>query len=286
MALDTATNPATAHGHVFTKCGPMSVPPLRITAESSCYSAVYHLSEDARGSLAKQAAAMMLLKYFANTPGLVMEEARRSAEGGGWGGLGGVCAFDEMHAADIAGRCDRLKGGEVSLDLKSSMEWRGYDRIFVDIVIPNENEIEDRQGISQNCTVIDTGLAAFLGLFTPSLPSKENEPLPAVPPKTSDTIDSDPDARRAHILEELQSTERHFLARMQHLLQDYHAPLKARAKSTDPLLNMYQVNTLFPRSLEVIVKAHETFYSALEAATEEDIPKILLEHVSLLVFSQ
>jgi hypothetical protein len=66
---------------------------------------------------------------------------------------------------------------------------------------------------------------------------------------------------------------------MQHLLQDYHIPLKTRAKSTDPLLNMYQVNTLFPRSLEVIVKAHETFYAALEAAEEQDIPKILLEHV-------
>ena len=66
---------------------------------------------------------------------------------------------------------------------------------------------------------------------------------------------------------------------MQHLLQDYHAPLKARAKSSDPLLTMYQVNTLFPRSLEVIVKAHETFYAALEAATEANVPQVLLEHV-------
>ena len=148
LALDTNTNPATAHGHVFTKCGPMSVPPLRVSADSSCYSAVWHLSEDSRGSLAKQAAAMMMLKYFANTPGLVMEEARRNAEGGGWGGLGGVCAFDEMHAADIAGRSERLKGGEVGFDLKSSMEWRGYNRVFVDIVIPNENEIEDGEGMS------------------------------------------------------------------------------------------------------------------------------------------
>lgn len=150
LALDTSTNPATAHGHIFTKCGPMSVPPLRVSADSSCYSAVWHLSEDARGSLAKQAAAMMMLKYFANTPGLVMEEARRNAEGGGWGGLGGVCAFDEMHAADIAGRSERLKGGEVSLDLKSSMEWRGCDRVFLDVVIPNENEIEDKEGVSFN----------------------------------------------------------------------------------------------------------------------------------------
>jgi len=90
---------------------------------------------------------MMMLKYFANTPGLVMEEARRNAEGGGWGGLGGVCAFDEMHAADIAGRSERLKGSEVSFDLKSSMEWRGYDSVFVDIVIPNENEIQDKEGV-------------------------------------------------------------------------------------------------------------------------------------------
>lgn len=146
LALDVTTTPATARGHVFTKCGPMSIPPLRVSADSSCYSAVYHLSEEARGSLAKQAAAMMLLKYFANTPGLVMEEARRLA-GGGWGGLGSVCAFDEMHAADIAGRCDRLKGSDVSIDLKSSMEWRGYDRIFVDIVVPNGDEVEDSKGI-------------------------------------------------------------------------------------------------------------------------------------------
>jgi hypothetical protein len=96
--------------------------------------------------------------------------------------------------------------------------------------------------------------------------------------------DTDPASRRAHILEELQSTERHFLARMQHLLQDYLVPLKQRAKSSDPLLNMYQVNTLFPRSLEVIVKAHETFYAALEAAEQDDIPKILVEHVTLPVY--
>jgi hypothetical protein len=66
---------------------------------------------------------------------------------------------------------------------------------------------------------------------------------------------------------------------MQHLLQDYLAPLKTRAKSSDPLLNMYQVNTLFPRSLEVIVKAHEQFYAALEGAEQDDIPAILVEHV-------
>jgi hypothetical protein len=125
----------------------MTIPPMRVSADSSCYSAVYHLSEEARGNQAKQAAAMMLLKYFANTPGLVMEEARRLAEGGGWGGLGGVCAFDEMHAADIAGRCERLKGNDVGLDLKSAMEWRGYDRIFVDVVIPNEDEVENSEGI-------------------------------------------------------------------------------------------------------------------------------------------
>jgi RhoGEF domain len=91
----------------------------------------------------------------------------------------------------------------------------------------------------------------------------------------------DPASRRAHVLEELQSTERHFLARMQHLLQDYLIPLKTKAKSSDPLLSMYQVNTLFPRSLEVIVKAHETFYAALEASSEQDVPKLLVEHVFL-----
>ena len=149
LALDTSSTPAIAHGHVFAKCGPMALPPLKVAAESSCYSAVYHLSEEARGSLPKQAASMMLLKYFANTPGLVMEEARRSAEGG-WGGLGGVCAFDEMHAADIAGRCERLKGPDVSIDLKSAMEWRGYDRVFVDIVIPNESQVEDQKCPSPN----------------------------------------------------------------------------------------------------------------------------------------
>jgi RhoGEF domain len=118
-----------------------------------------------------------------------------------------------------------------------------------------------------------------LALFKPFPLSKETAPLPALPTPEQETKDADPVARRAHILEELQSTERHFLARMQHLLQDYHAPLKTRAKSSDPLLNMYQVNTLFPRSLEIIVKAHETFYTALEAVAEEDVPKVLLEHV-------
>jgi RhoGEF domain len=123
------------------------------------------------------------------------------------------------------------------------------------------------------------GLASFLAVFNLSLPSNEAKPLPSIPTPSQGIVDPDPTARRAHILEELQSTERHFLARMQHLLQDYHAPLKARAKSTDPMLNMYQVNTLFPRSLEVIVKAHEAFYTALEAASESEIPHILLEHV-------
>jgi Bud3, N-terminal len=140
-----SATPTTAHGHVFTKCGPLSIPPLRVSADSSCYSAVYHLSEDSRGSIAKQACAMLLLKYFANTPGLVMEEARRAAEGqGSWET---ACAFDEMHAADIAGRCERLKGQDTSLDLKTSMEWRGYDRVFVDVVVPNEHEVESLAGI-------------------------------------------------------------------------------------------------------------------------------------------
>ena len=281
IALDTSTTPTTAHGHVFTKCGPLSIPPLRVSADSSCYSAVYHLTEDARGSLPKQAAAMLLLKYFANTPGLVMEEARRNVEGGGWGGLGGVCAFDEMHAADIAERCERLKGNDINLDIKCAMEWRGYNRIFVDVVIPNENEIEDHDGIIPT-ELSDLGLSSFLSLFTTSMPLKETKALPAIPTKKPQPIDEDPASRRTHILEELQSTERHFLVRMHHLLQDYHAPLKTRAKSSDPILNMYQVNTIFPQSLEVIVKAHETFYTALESADQNDVPKVLLEHVSPL----
>jgi hypothetical protein len=101
-----------------------------------------------------------------------------------------------------------------------------------------------------------------LALFSPTASAKEIETAPTVPVKSQESPDTDPASRRGHILEELQSTERHFLARMQHLLQDYHIPLKTRAKSTDPLLNMY-----------------ETFYAALEAAEEQDIPKILLEHV-------
>ena len=122
-----------------------------------------------------------------------------------------------------------------------------------------------------------------MALFTPSSTLEETSESPPVPIKDENQkpVDTDPASRRSHILEELQSTERHFLARMQHLLQDYHAPLKARAKSPDPILSMYEVNTLFPRSLEVIVKAHETFYAALEASTEADIPQVLLEHVRI-----
>jgi RhoGEF domain len=112
------------------------------------------------------------------------------------------------------------------------------------------------------------------------MPQKEKDPEPKmVVTQQKVDEDSNPATRRTHILEELQSTERHFLARMQHLLQDYHVPLKMRAKSTGPILNLYQVNTLFPRSLEVIVKAHEAFYSALESAQEEAVPAVLLEHV-------
>jgi hypothetical protein len=151
----------------------MSIPPLRVSADSSSYSAVYHLSEDARGSLAKQAMAMMLLKYFANTPGLVMEEARRSADGGGWGALGGVCAFDEMHAADIAERCERLKGSDVSIDLKSAMEWRGYNTVFVDVVIPNDNEVEDRDGTTQHLQLIQAWLLS--SHYSHHLPHRENQ---------------------------------------------------------------------------------------------------------------
>ena len=124
----------------------------------------------------------------------------------------------------------------------------------------------------------DIGLRDLLNLFRPFATSKE-EPAQLAQTKPLQATETDPVSRRAHILEELQSTERHFLARMQHLLQDYHVPLKTRAKSPDPILNMYQVNTLFPRSLEVIVKAHETFYEALAGAEEHEIPGILVEHV-------
>jgi hypothetical protein len=145
----------------------------------------------------------------------------------------------------IAGRRERLKGSDVSMDLKTPMEWRSYDRVFVDIVIPNNGELEDQEG-GFLVTFADIGLATFLAVFTPSAPLKEAKQLPAPLATKPEQAESNPAACRARILEELQSTERHFLAWMQHLLQDYHAPLKARAKSTDPLLNMYQVNTIFP----------------------------------------
>ncbi|BFZ56700.1 hypothetical protein PYCC9005_003748 [Savitreella phatthalungensis] len=70
--------------------------------------------------------------------------------------------------------------------------------------------------------------------------------------------------KRENLLAELVHTERSYVTRLQHLLQDYAQPLRAMNRKGRGLLGNYEINTVFPPALETILLLNTALLRNLE----------------------
>jgi hypothetical protein len=76
--------------------------------------------------------------------------------------------------------------------------------------------------------------------------------------------------KRVNLLNELLTTERTYNQRLSHLLNAYAKPLRAAARKDKALLGAYEVNLLFPSSLDAICLLNADFLKQLEAVQHDE----------------
>ncbi|KAG5519304.1 hypothetical protein PMAC_001929 [Pneumocystis sp. 'macacae'] len=227
------------HSHVFTCCGPLSLPLITPEDQDSLHVVVSHLPYNCR-SKSFQVIAMVILQYFIFIPSHVKKEVLRQYNMSvGNSEQHRRIAFDEMHAGDIAGHCQLLKLLDLSSILCSMLKRRKCVSFNVDVILPD-----------------DLGSTP---LFSKLRETSEQKPKDFSFEKTI-VHNPEHDKKRISILNEILQTEQNYINRLRHLILDYVLPLRTQAKtSKNPPLGLYDVNRMFPLSLNDIISVNSAF---------------------------
>lgn len=88
--------------------------------------------------------------------------------------------------------------------------------------------------------------------------------------------------KRENLLSELIHTERSYISRLQHLIEDYSGPLRVLNRRK-PVIGNYELNQLFPSALETIVTLNTNLLRDLESATSTvETAHALVENIGLM----
>ncbi|QSL65949.1 hypothetical protein MERGE_003086 [Pneumocystis wakefieldiae] len=245
------------HAHVFTCCGPLSLPLITPKNQEKLSIVISHLPHDSRNQ-SFQVIAMAILQYFIFIPLYIKKEVLRQ-----YNSLKGSedqerrIAFDEMHAGDIAGHCKLLKLSDISSILCCMLQKRKMVSFNMDIILPDNSK--------------STPLFSKLQEMTSDDEKSSESPFEnkVVPGPMTDNY-KEHDKKRSSILDEILQTEQNYIDRLRHLVLDYVLPLRAQAKSSkNPPLGLYDINRIFPVSLNDIISLNSAFLQDfIQAKTE------------------
>ncbi|KTW26644.1 hypothetical protein T552_02653 [Pneumocystis carinii B80] len=258
------------HSHVFTCCGPLSLPLISPKNQEELSVVISHLPHASR-SQSFQVIAMVILQYFTFIPLHIKKEVLRQ-----YNYLKNEedqerrIAFDEMHAGDIAGHCKLLKLSDISSVLCSMLQRRKMVSFNIDIILPDNPEA--------------TPLFSKLQGMTRDEEKPEDLPFENKKIVPGSMIDNykEYDKKRLSILDEILQTEKNYINRLRHLVLDYVLPLKTQAKSSkNPPLGLYDINRIFPVSLNDIISLNSAFLQDfIQAKTEMDKANSFVTHFS------
>lgn len=85
--------------------------------------------------------------------------------------------------------------------------------------------------------------------------------------KFPDPADQEAGEKRDNLLLEILTTERTYVARLQHLQKDYAIPLRTAARKQRGILGTYETNNMFPSTLDAIVLLNQDFLRSLEGCS-------------------
>ncbi|EMR09227.1 hypothetical protein PNEG_02563 [Pneumocystis murina B123] len=256
------------HAHVFTCCGPLSLPLISPKNQEALSIVISHLPHTSR-SQSFQVIAMVILQYFIFIPLHIKKEVLRQ-----YNYLRSNedqerrIAFDEMHAGDIAGHCKLLKLSDISSILCSILKRRKIVSFNIDIILPDNSKSTPLFSKLQEMTSNEekSGELPF-----------ENKKI--VPGPMTDNY-KEHDKKRLSILNEILQTEQNYIERLRHLVLDYVLPLRTQAKSSkNPPLGLYDINRIFPVSLNDIISLNSAFLQDfIQAKTEIEKANSFVTH--------
>lgn len=275
--------------HIYSPAGFQSFPRLTISPNSPFYNVVNYLPREFQGDEITRALAFGLFKYFSELNETVKTHlknqypATRARRPGS-----GPTLFGEQHAADIAKSMLRSELPVETIEkLDMALQTQHINNVDIDLVLPPGSIIplkpEDYENLSEDeDDIVDPTLRQY-GTYTPLvkgfgepvfLPTSKLRRAPSKPTalnrQKSFAKDQKLELRRK--LAELVDTEERYVMKLselvKHIADEYRQKAKRRSdNSFSP--SMADVEKLFPRSSEHILKVNGAFMLELRRVMDE-----------------
>lgn len=275
--------------HVFTPAGFQSFPRITVSPNSPFYSVVNHLPREFQGDETFRGLAFGLFKYFNELPDVVKNLLKKQYPGikGNRPGSGPTL-FSEQHAADLAKSMVKSdNGAEVISVLSSALQTQHISHVDIDLVLPpgsiiplNNDELEEVPDDEDD--LLDPTLRQY-GMYTPLvrlwgepvfLPTSKLRRAPSKPTSLNrgKSFSKDQKEELRVKLVELVETEERYVAKVEELVKQIAEEFRQCAKNRPPgsiSPNEEEVDKLFPRSADSILKLNSAFMHELRRVIDE-----------------
>ncbi|EEB05780.1 RhoGEF Gef2 [Schizosaccharomyces japonicus yFS275] len=157
-----------------------------------------------------------------------------------------------------------FRSSSLTDEILSVSEPHGSTAFQIDVVfnLPEENSLRTRLASLLSHWGPILGLPCETGTHR----KKTSSPNPSV--SSSKRYDSPAGIRKKYnLIREMIQTEATFVQRLRHLVNDYAAPLRRLSKSGQLMIGLYEINTLFPQSLNKLIQINSSFLDDIEAIT-------------------
>lgn len=283
VATTTATNSSRIQATVFTAAGFHSYPRITLSPTSPLYAAVNHLPREKQGDEVCRGLAISTLKYFAElsepVKNAIVQRVKIRRPSGGIPKM-----FDEMHAADIANRMEKVENAaEVVRDIQAAYAERKIPWIDIDVTLPagsiaepaSIEDSEDDQDQADRSLACYGQHASLVRLFGESvfLPTSRLRRAPSQPTNVSRTRQFTPQQKEALRLAmcEVVDTEERYVNKIYELVHIVIGEFRQKSKamaSTSSSPDEEALSQLFPASLDTILEMNMGFLSAIRLSLE------------------
>ena len=280
--VGSATSSSRIHVTILTSAGWQDYPRITLSPTSPLYAAVSHLPREKQGDEVSRGIAVGVLKYFAELSEPVKNAlVKRAAQLKGSSNLPKM--FDEMHAAEIANRVEKVDNtSEVIKDIQAAYAERRVSSVDLDFQLPSScfQSVKDGQGtrlsIESSEDVDRFGIYSELieQLGEPVfIPTSKMRRAPSKPSSLSRGAKFAPEQKEALRLSmcEIVDTEERYVAKIYDLVHSVIEECRQKAKTRGPSSTSPDeeaLRKLFPPCLDEILEVNLGFLSAIRSSLE------------------
>lgn len=266
---------ARIQAHIHGPSGFHSYPRITIAPNAPLYAAVRHLPLDQQGDDVCRGLALALFKYFLEMPESIKDalKDRSSSQHGSHAGP----TFDEAHAGRLAGRLTRVAHEQdIITGMQSALSPRITSSAHLHVVLPENSMRLTRAELvnhpDEDLTTLRYGkYAPLIGIFgeptfIPTAKLRRAPSRPKVYNRSKLLSASQMEALRREMAD-LVATEDRYVQKMQELVN--HASQDFGRHETSLTPNRPNLATLFPPSLDEILKTNTAFQREIRTVIEE-----------------